>query len=60
MISTAAAVSLQPVEGAGDGPFPRPVFAFAGGDGQLKVYGVHGLRIADASILPRVTTGNPG
>jgi choline dehydrogenase len=27
-------------------------------DGKLKVYGVDGLSIADASILPRVTSGN--
>src|SRR5499427_7426836 len=27
-------------------------------DGKLKVHGVDGLRIADASIMPRVTTGN--
>jgi choline dehydrogenase len=27
-------------------------------DGQLKVYGIEGLRIADGSILPGVTTGN--
>jgi choline dehydrogenase len=27
-------------------------------DGELKVYGVDNLRIADGSILPRVTTGN--
>src|SRR5262252_7706394 len=26
-------------------------------DGKLKVHGVDGLRIADASIMPRVTTG---
>jgi choline dehydrogenase len=27
-------------------------------DGRLKVRGMEGLRIADASVLPRVTTGN--
>ena len=27
-------------------------------DGQLKVYGISHLRIADGSIMPRVTTGN--
>lgn len=27
-------------------------------DAQLKVYGIAGLRIADASIMPRITTGN--
>jgi choline dehydrogenase len=27
-------------------------------DGQLKVYGIKNLRIADGSIMPRVTTGN--
>ena len=27
-------------------------------DGTLKVYGIEHLRIADGSIMPRVTTGN--
>jgi len=27
-------------------------------DASLKVYGIDNLRIADGSILPRVTTGN--
>lgn len=27
-------------------------------DGQLRVYGLQGLRIADASIMPHVTSGN--
>jgi choline dehydrogenase len=27
-------------------------------NGQLKVYGIEGLRVADGSIMPRVTSGN--
>jgi choline dehydrogenase len=27
-------------------------------DGRLRVYGIHGLRVAEASNMPRVTTGN--
>ena len=36
--------------------FQRP--NAVGEKGALKVYGIDGLRVADASILPRVTTGN--
>jgi choline dehydrogenase len=34
----------------------RDAMSVVGGD--LKVYGIDNLRIADASIMPRVTTGN--
>jgi choline dehydrogenase len=27
-------------------------------DGKLKVYGLEGLRIADGSVMPTITTGN--
>ncbi len=27
-------------------------------DGKLKIYGIEDLRIADGSIMPRITTGN--
>jgi len=30
----------------------------AGIDPTLKVHGIEGLRVADASVMPKVTTGN--
>ena len=27
-------------------------------DGSLKVYGIEGLRVADASVMPHITSGN--
>ena len=27
-------------------------------DGKLKIYGIEDLRLADGSIMPRITTGN--
>ncbi|KAJ8921515.1 hypothetical protein NQ315_003133 [Exocentrus adspersus] len=32
---------------------------FAVVDNQLRVYGINGLRIADASVMPKVVSGNP-
>jgi choline dehydrogenase-like flavoprotein len=29
-------------------------------DEQLKVHGLMGLRVADASVMPRITSGNTG
>ena len=41
---------------SGTAKMGRDIFSVV--DSQLKVYGLENLRIADASIMPRVTTGN--
>jgi choline dehydrogenase len=37
---------------------PRWARRLAVVDGTLRVYGIDNLRIADASIMPRITSGN--
>jgi DNA-binding LacI/PurR family transcriptional regulator len=32
--------------------------AFVGGDPSLRLRGLHGLRICDASVMPRITSSN--
>jgi choline dehydrogenase len=46
---------FHPVGTAKMGPAADPQAVV---DAQLRVHGVHGLRIADASIMPRITSGN--
>jgi choline dehydrogenase len=46
---------FHPVGTAKMGPASDPLAVV---DAQLRVHGVHGLRIADASVMPRITSGN--
>ena len=41
------------------GPDPNDATRPAVVNEQLKVHGVDGLRVVDASIMPQITTGNP-
>jgi choline dehydrogenase-like flavoprotein len=48
---------FHPVGTAGMGPAHD---AAAVVDERLRVYGLGGLRVADASVMPRITSGNTG
>ena len=52
-IRDACATYFHPVGTCAMGAGPDAVV-----DHQLRVYGVEGLRIADASVMPQITTGN--
>ena len=43
----------HPVGSCRMGPGPMDVV-----DAQLRVHGVQGLRVVDASVMPRITSGN--
>ena len=43
----------HPVGSCRMGPGPLDVV-----DAQLRVHGVHGLRVVDASVMPRIVSGN--
>ncbi len=46
---------FHPVGTAKMGPAGDPAAVV---DAQLRVHGVHGLRVVDASVMPRITSGN--
>jgi choline dehydrogenase len=53
-IRTRAGSVFHPVSTCRMGPDPRGSVV----DAQLRVHGIHGLRVADASAFPSVTSGN--
>src|SRR3979411_2934396 len=52
-IKRAAETTYHPVGTCKVGPGPRAVV-----DAQLRIHGIEGLRVADASIMPTLTSGN--